>query len=825
MKIVKALLFVVLIMSMSSNVLAGYSFEPDGDNPTTNGKSLWTPDSSILEMEGELYGSTVTFTVKPTKNPFTSSGIMYLKVGCYKSYGFNRDWKRVNKGDPSVEFSLDLDDYTKDNYIPEKFFARYETDEGGWAWVGPLKVYYYKWKEGNWSNCNSECQQTREVSCKCVSSDGKCDFGFYDECTNVGSKLFQYPPDSYCSGSKPGTKQSCNGGSCTYSWEYGDWTTCDSNCEKTRDARCERSDGQTASDRDCSGSKDDTQRDCTGGDCTYSWEYGDWTTCDSNCEETRDARCERSDGQTASDRDCSGSKDDTQRDCTGGDCTYSWEYGDWTTCDSNCEKTREVWCKRSDGQTVSDGECSGSKEETQRDCTGGDCPSYTYSWEYGDWNPCDSNCEQTREVWCERSDGQTASDRECSGSKEDIQRDCTGEDCPGEDIPGDINGDKNLNIFDLQILINVIRKTETDPGRVSRADLNGDSKINIFDLQRLINLIRGNAGSTRSTRSERDPIEGNTLILPDIQVEQNDTGNFILTLSNEDAVASGEIRFTYNSSVGFDITNVNIDKTSSRADRFSSTFQKDNSDPANVEVMALFYSTDGLTIAPGAGEILKVSYETGTATGLGRTALMFKEALLSDLNADQLQVNTRSGEILFDTASPEKANVLTLPDIHVKQNDTGDFVLNMSNEDAVASGEIRFIYDTSVGFDVIGVNSTSRADGFSSTFQKDDSDPANVEVMALFYSTDGLTIAPGSGEILKFSYETGTAAESETTALTFKEALLSDLNADSLEAGAQSGKVSFDTASSPKCLDVNGDGTKNVADVIYLLQYFTGARQ
>ncbi|MEM7533719.1 MAG: clostripain-related cysteine peptidase [Chloroflexota bacterium] len=64
-----------------------------------------------------------------------------------------------------------------------------------------------------------------------------------------------------------------------------------------------------------------------------------------------------------------------------------------------------------------------------------------------------------------------------------------------ESTEGDINGDEAVNIFDLQILINMItHHTPADPAlypldQWQRAELNGDGVWNIFDLQLLINLI------------------------------------------------------------------------------------------------------------------------------------------------------------------------------------------------------------------------------------------------------------------------------------------------------------------------------------------------
>jgi len=61
-------------------------------------------------------------------------------------------------------------------------------------------------------------------------------------------------------------------------------------------------------------------------------------------------------------------------------CTYSWKTGGWTpsTC-SECEgtQTRSVWCQRSDGATVADSSCSGTKPATSQACGGAHTASCT----------------------------------------------------------------------------------------------------------------------------------------------------------------------------------------------------------------------------------------------------------------------------------------------------------------------------------------------------------------------------------------------------------------------------------------------------------------
>ena len=107
---------------------------------------------------------------------------------------------------------------------------------------------------------------------------------------------------------------------------------------------------------------------------TYSWEEGNWSRCNKDCKKTRDVWCEHSDGLRSSDSKCSGKKPKTIDDCTDGNCTYSWKWSDYGICNKNCKKTRDVWCERSDGLRSSDSKCSKyEKPDTIEDCTGGNC--------------------------------------------------------------------------------------------------------------------------------------------------------------------------------------------------------------------------------------------------------------------------------------------------------------------------------------------------------------------------------------------------------------------------------------------------------------------
>ena len=271
-----------------------------------------------------------------------------------------------------------------------------------------LTVYSYSWQSGTWSSCNSNCEQSLSYYCK--RSDG----------STVN--------ENYCSGTKPTRTQSCTGGNCTYLWKSGSWSSCNSNCEQSLSYYCKRSDGSTVSDGYCSGTKPTKTQSCTGGNCIYSWQSGSWSSCDSNCKQSLSYYCKRSDGSTVSDGYCSGTKPTKTQSCTGGNCIYSWQSGSWSSCNSNCEQTLSYYCKRSDGSTVSDGFCSGTKPTKARACTGDKCLSY--SWKEGEWSACDINCQQTLSYYCKRSDDSMVSDSYCSGTKPTKIQSCNGDNCP-----------------------------------------------------------------------------------------------------------------------------------------------------------------------------------------------------------------------------------------------------------------------------------------------------------------------------------------------------------------------------------------------------------
>ena len=105
---------------------------------------------------------------------------------------------------------------------------------------------------------------------------------------------------------------------------------------------------------------------------------------------------------------------------------YEWDTGTWSSCNSECRKTRSVYCKNQYGTKVSDGLCNGSKPSSSSSCTGGDCK---FNWSIGDWGVCDNNCNQTRRVVCKQSNDSEVSDEYCNSTRPITNRDCSGGDC------------------------------------------------------------------------------------------------------------------------------------------------------------------------------------------------------------------------------------------------------------------------------------------------------------------------------------------------------------------------------------------------------------
>jgi hypothetical protein len=60
------------------------------------------------------------------------------------------------------------------------------------------------------------------------------------------------------------------------------------------------------------------------------------------------------------------------------------------------------------------------------------------------------------------------------------------------DVHGDVNGDREINIADVNAVIDIILR---ENGGIPAADVNGDGEINIADINAVIDIILGGTGN------------------------------------------------------------------------------------------------------------------------------------------------------------------------------------------------------------------------------------------------------------------------------------------------------------------------------------------
>ena len=300
--------------------------------------------------------------------------------------------------------------------------------------TGSCTASDHDWNRGEWgpwsSDCSANAVRTRSVSCTrrfdgTTQSDASCDQSQDHASTQTQAR---YSGCSYERGAVTNTGPWSNG--------------CSSNTTRTITYACRRSDGTDVAASECTSrgvSITSTETGSNYASCTYDWVPNNTTSgwgptssqCSSSATQTRSVICRRSDGTTVSDSNCSGPRPASSRtvaDYSG--CSYArgpvTNTGPWASgCSSNTSRTITYACRRSDGTNVSASECTSRGISLTSTDTGSNYASCSYAWNPNNttsgWGPtsskCSSSATQTRSVVCRRSDGATVSDSNCSGTR------------------------------------------------------------------------------------------------------------------------------------------------------------------------------------------------------------------------------------------------------------------------------------------------------------------------------------------------------------------------------------------------------------------------
>lgn len=117
----------------------------DGAGTTTQGGSTWP--LPVLKLTASISSGTILIltATKADDTPWKTSGNIYFKVGSPEPFGVDRyqDWIEVKPDVPAVTFVTFKHNLADPKYVgsyPKKFYVRFESDKGGYAWVGPIKV-------------------------------------------------------------------------------------------------------------------------------------------------------------------------------------------------------------------------------------------------------------------------------------------------------------------------------------------------------------------------------------------------------------------------------------------------------------------------------------------------------------------------------------------------------------------------------------------------------------------------------------------------------------------------------------------------------------
>ncbi|NWI24241.1 PPN protein, partial [Sula dactylatra] len=217
-----------------------------------------------------------------------------------------------------------------------------------------------------------------------------------------------------------------------YSWSYGSWSECSSECGggfQSRLVFC-TIDNEVYPDYMCRNKpQPDNNRTCGHQACpqTKRWKTGEWGSCSATCgggTQTRSVYCVAFDGQSSQ-----GVVDNTEcmafaqqprssQPCNMRQCA-TWSTGPWSECSASCGEgvqTRTVTCRTQQGSQAQDFAClMEPKPSATQPCLKENCIQ-EIGWHVGDWGLCSKSCSsgiRTRQVICADGDSKFYSPETC----------------------------------------------------------------------------------------------------------------------------------------------------------------------------------------------------------------------------------------------------------------------------------------------------------------------------------------------------------------------------------------------------------------------------
>ncbi|NXC71351.1 PPN protein, partial [Anhinga anhinga] len=217
-----------------------------------------------------------------------------------------------------------------------------------------------------------------------------------------------------------------------YSWSYGSWSDCSSECGggfQSRLVFC-TIDNEIYPDYMCRNKpQPDNNRTCGRQACpqTKRWKTGEWGSCSATCgggTQTRSVYCVAFDGRSSQgvvdNAECMtfAQQPRSSQPCNMRQCA-TWSTGPWSECSASCGEgvqTRTVTCRTQQGSQAQDFAClMEPKPSATQPCLKENCIQ-EIGWHIGDWGLCSKSCNsgiRTRQVICADGDSKFYSPETC----------------------------------------------------------------------------------------------------------------------------------------------------------------------------------------------------------------------------------------------------------------------------------------------------------------------------------------------------------------------------------------------------------------------------